>query len=261
MIAVNPAEILRELGAVGITLTVLEPDRLIARPTERVTPEIKETLRGHKPEIIRALRSAENPEGPPGEPSPEPKLASALTASPRDLARAAQMGLCSMWARGEFGYVSVHDPLTGEWHSLPTKDANFGDAPWMISEAQRRKRLWRAGNRNAYRLNREQMEQRWDEESQQGAVADDPGIVDPHQAKKSVEGLIYEDYLEEEEKEWGAPSEAGELPTLPAYFDFGPGQRREVSPPRYRPLDDKKQFFKGSWRSAWPSDPETEGGN
>jgi hypothetical protein len=183
-------EVLRELGAVGITLTVLETDRLIARPTERVTPEIKETLQENKPAIIRALRSAKNPEEYPPEQEP-------LTASPRDLARAAQMGLCSMWVR-EFGWVAVHDPTTGEWHDIPTKEANYGPHPWMISEAQRRTRLWRAGDRNAYLLNREQMEQIWAQEFRQGEITGEPGIVDPHE-QTSAEGLIYEDSLSKEQ--------------------------------------------------------------
>src|SRR5215210_2647733 len=169
MIAVKPAEILRELGAVGITLTVLEPDRLIAKPTERVTPEIKEALRENKPEIIKALRTAKNPELYPPELPP-------LTATPRDLARAAQMGLCATWAR-KFGYVSLHDPDTGEWHDIPTRDANSGAEPRMISEAQRRKRLWRKGWHDAFNLNREQMESVWAEERRSGIVSD-PGVAD-----------------------------------------------------------------------------------
>ena len=170
-------QLLRELGAVGITLTVLEPDRVIARPSERVTPEIKETLRENKLGIIRALRAVENPESRPPEPPP-------LTASPQDLAQAARTGLCAMWAR-EFSYVAIHDPTTGEWHDLPVKDA----PAWAKNEAFKRKELWKAGTRRL--LSREEMEEVWaDEVAPMGQEAD-PAVTDS--------GILYRDYLDEEE--------------------------------------------------------------
>jgi hypothetical protein len=67
-----------------------------------------------------------------------------------------QLGLVSTWS-GEFGYVSLRDPNTGEWHDLQT-----GDAPgWTLWEARKRKELYKGGNRKAYRLTSSQMEEIW----------------------------------------------------------------------------------------------------
>ena len=70
-----------------------------------------------------------------------------------------QLGLVASWS-GEFGYVSLHDPNTGEWHDLQTKDAP-GWSPW---EARKRKELYKGGNRKAYRLTSSQMGEIWEAE-------------------------------------------------------------------------------------------------
>ena len=57
------------------------------------------------------------------------------------------LGLTSTWSV-EFGYVALHDPTSGEWHDLRTKDAS----EWAVREARKRKELYRDGNRKAYRL-------------------------------------------------------------------------------------------------------------
>ena len=51
------------------------------------------------------------------------------------LEKASRMGLIASWSQ-HHGYVSLHDPTTGEWHDLGTEDA----PGWSLREARRRKR-------------------------------------------------------------------------------------------------------------------------
>ena len=57
------------------------------------------------------------------------------------------LGLVSTWSV-EFGYLSLHDPTSGEWHDLQTKEA----PDWVVREARKRKELYRDGDRKAFRL-------------------------------------------------------------------------------------------------------------
>lgn len=85
--------------------------------------------------------------------------------------KADQLGLVATWS-GEFGYVSLHDPTTGEWHDLKTTDA----PGWAVGEARRRKELYKGGNRRAYRLTAHDMEEAWkdDQVPEEGIVEDYP---------------------------------------------------------------------------------------
>jgi hypothetical protein len=69
---------------------------------------------------------------------------------------AARLGLIATWS-AEFGYVSLHDPTTGEWHDLKTTVA----PEWAVGEARWRKELYKSGNRRAYRLSARDMEEVW----------------------------------------------------------------------------------------------------
>ncbi len=69
------------------------------------------------------------------------------------------MGLIATWS-ATFGYVSLHDATTGEWHDVRTTDA----PGWAVGEARRRKDLYRDGNRKAYRLTSREMEELWEAE-------------------------------------------------------------------------------------------------
>jgi hypothetical protein len=71
-------------------------------------------------------------------------------------AQAAARGLTAKWSR-EFGFVSLHDPNSGEWHDVPGSSA----PAWAKREAGTRKRLYRAGRRDAYDLTRAEMEEIW----------------------------------------------------------------------------------------------------
>ena len=67
---------------------------------------------------------------------------------------AAELGLVASWS-AEFGYVSIHDPLEGVWWDVQVKDA----PDWAVSEARKRKELYKDGNRRAYRLTSREMEE------------------------------------------------------------------------------------------------------
>ena len=139
MVAPTIEGVLADASSKGITLTLERRDgveKLIARPTSAVTPEVAATLKAYKISIILRLREEARRE-------------------------AHQRGLVARWSR-EFGYISIHDPLTGEWHDLRTEDAP-GWAKW---EAGKRRELRRAGNRGAYDLTRAQMEEIWEAEHQ-----------------------------------------------------------------------------------------------
>jgi hypothetical protein len=84
---------------------------------------------------------------------------------------AARLGLISTWS-AEFGYVSLHDPTTGEWHDLKTTVA----PEWAVGEARKRNELYKSGNRRAYRLSARDMEEVWksDQPSEEGIVEDYP---------------------------------------------------------------------------------------
>jgi hypothetical protein len=99
------------------------------------------------------------------------------TAKTAKTPEAAELGLVATWS-AQFGYVSIHDATEGVWWDLQTKDA----PGWALSEARKRKELYRDGNRRAYRLTSVEMGEIW--------AADHPDI----------EGGIVEDHpLEEEE--------------------------------------------------------------
>ena len=85
---------------------------------------------------------------------------------------AEELGLVATWSV-EFGYVALHDPTSGEWHDLRTKDA----PEWPVREARKRKELYRDGNRKAYRLTSQEMEEIWETErplEEEGIVEDYP---------------------------------------------------------------------------------------
>jgi hypothetical protein len=105
-------------------------------------------------------------------PKPPPSRSRSRPISQKERALAARRGLAAKWSR-EFGYISVHDPGSGEWHDMPIKEA----PGWARWEARKRKELYKAGDRHAYELTRKHMEQIWDEEH---SSESEEGIVEDH---------------------------------------------------------------------------------
>jgi hypothetical protein len=89
-----------------------------------------------------------------------------------------RLGLIAKWSR-HFGYISIHDPTTGEWHDLKTEDA----PDWAKREAFKRKELYRDGNRKAFSLTAPEMEEIWEAER----VAEPEGIVEDHPIEEERE--------------------------------------------------------------------------
>jgi hypothetical protein len=77
-------------------------------------------------------------------------------------------GLCAKWSK-QFGYVSIRDPIPGEWWDVAIKDA----PGWALNEARRRKELWRAGDHRAFKLSTGEVEEIWHEEN-----PEDPGLIE-----------------------------------------------------------------------------------
>lgn len=93
------------LEADGLTLRVDAPDELDSE-------ELGTTLREHKRTLIRLLERER-----------------------RKLEEGDRRGPVIRFAR-EPGYLSVHDPTTGDWHELQTS----GCPPWMLEDAKARRR-------------------------------------------------------------------------------------------------------------------------
>ncbi len=82
------------------------------------------------------------------------------------------LGLAASWS-GEFGFISIHDPTTGEWWDLHWKDA----PEWSRWEAKKRKQLYKGGNRRAHRLTSQEMARIWEAENRSSR---EEGIVEEH---------------------------------------------------------------------------------
>jgi hypothetical protein len=83
-----------------------------------------------------------------------------------------ELGLTATWSR-QFGYVSLHDPVDGEWWNVKVKDA----PEWALNESRKRKELYKGGNRGAYRLTSQEMEEIWEAEHTDDVEV---GIVEDH---------------------------------------------------------------------------------
>ena len=114
----------------------------------------------HEQRNRHTARPVEKPKTPTNPPSKTSKTT-----------EAGRLGLVAAWSH-EFGYVSIHDPTTGEWHDLKTNDA----PGWAVGEAHRRKGLYKTGNRRAYRLTSREMEEGWEAEH----PAPEEGIIEEH---------------------------------------------------------------------------------
>ncbi len=93
----------------------LEADGLTLRveaPSEVDTDELRTKLREHKRALIRLLERER-----------------------RKLEDADRRGLVIRFAR-EPGYLSVHDPTTGDWHELQTSSC----PSWMLEDAKAHRR-------------------------------------------------------------------------------------------------------------------------
>ncbi|BBL79306.1 hypothetical protein RxyAA322_11600 [Rubrobacter xylanophilus] len=108
----NASDLLAELRERDIRL---EADGLVLHvdaPAGAVTEELRAVLREHKGALIRHLERER-----------------------KRLEEADRRGLVIKFSR-ERGYVSLHDPTTGEWHEVPASEC----PPWVLEDARAHRR-------------------------------------------------------------------------------------------------------------------------
>ncbi|MBX6763931.1 MAG: hypothetical protein IRY88_09670 [Rubrobacteraceae bacterium] len=108
----NVSALLEELRERDIQL---EADGLLLHvnaPAGAVTEELRAVLREHKRDLIRHLERER-----------------------KRLEDADRRGLLIKWSR-ERGYVSIHDPTTGEWHEVKASEC----PPWVLEDAKAHRR-------------------------------------------------------------------------------------------------------------------------
>lgn len=111
------AALLEDLRDRGVCL---EADGLTLRvdaPEEAATDELRRLLREHKRALIRHLEHER-----------------------QRLEAADHRGLIVKWTK-EPGYLTLHDPTTGEWHEVLAIEC----PPWMLEDAKAHRRRRRNG--------------------------------------------------------------------------------------------------------------------
>lgn len=103
--------LLSELRGLGVELGV-EGDRLtVDAPTGAINDALRTALVENKPRLLKLL-----------------------TWEQRKIEKADKRGLIIRRSR-ESGYISLHDPLTGEWHDVKESEC----LPGIVESAKRRK--------------------------------------------------------------------------------------------------------------------------
>jgi hypothetical protein len=104
-----------------------------------------------------------------GGPKPRTRKNRKNTSGHKD--EAEELGMIANWSHA-FGYVSIRDPEDDTWHDLAVADA----PGWALSEARKRKELYKGGEFRAYRLTSRQMEEIWEAEH----PVEEEGIVEEY---------------------------------------------------------------------------------
>jgi hypothetical protein len=105
-------DLLEELRARDVRLQAEGLTLHVDAPAGVVSAELRAALRENKRDLIRLLEREQ-----------------------LRLEEADRLGLVIRWAR-EPGYVSIHDPTTGEWHEVAASDC----PPWVLDDAKARRR-------------------------------------------------------------------------------------------------------------------------
>lgn len=103
--------LLSELRDLGVELNVEEDRITVDAPAGTITDDLRAALVDNKPRLLKLLAREQ-----------------------RRLEAADRRGLVIRRSR-EPGYISLHDPLTGEWHDFPAKDCS----PSVVATANKRK--------------------------------------------------------------------------------------------------------------------------
>jgi TubC N-terminal docking domain len=108
---VSARELLAELGSRGVEVAA-DGDMLRYRPKAAVTEEVRAALAEHKPHLLKLLERER-----------------------RKLEDADRRGFVAKWSRKP-GWISLHDPISGEWHDWPAKNC----FPSIVAEANKHRR-------------------------------------------------------------------------------------------------------------------------
>ena len=196
--------LLEELTGLGVAVHAGPDGSLRCKPKSAIGKERAERIRRNKPyllEVLSANGTEKNLSSPivpssptrtkpdtyrdsrgtiQGDDTEEPIVPPFVKIRQEGIrGEADRLGLIAAWSH-EFGYVSLHDPSSGEWHDLPTAEA----PEWTKREAFKRKELQKLGG-VADLLTSAELEEVWEREKM---TADTRAI--------SRRGLLYEDYIE-----------------------------------------------------------------
>jgi TubC N-terminal docking domain len=107
----NARALLKELRGMGVALQAEGLQLHVDAPAGALSGKTRAALLTHKRELVRLL-----------------------TWEQRRLEEADRRGLLITWSR-EPGWISLHDPATGEWHEVATS----GCPPWVLDYARARR--------------------------------------------------------------------------------------------------------------------------
>jgi hypothetical protein len=176
--ALNAAAVIEAIKGRGAKVWTEGGKLRYSGPKDVLGPEVLCWLRKHKQEVMTLLVPAAPVHAAPEAPPATEDAIEISRFARRQLEKAQRLGLVTAWSR-HFGYVSIHDPATGEWHDLCT-----GDAPnWAKREAFKRKELHKDGNHKAFSLTSREMKEIWEAEH----VAEPEGIVEDHPLEEERE--------------------------------------------------------------------------
>src|SRR5215208_3659470 len=104
--------LLKQMERLGVELRANGDHLVYEGPEEENTPELLNRLRENKPYLLRLLEWQR-----------------------RKQEEAHRLGFVAKWSR-EQGWISLHDPTSGEWHDFPTRDC----FPSIVDEARARRK-------------------------------------------------------------------------------------------------------------------------
>jgi hypothetical protein len=198
--------LLSELAGRGISLRPGPDGTLRCKPKGKLTPRDTTRIKECKRSLLGLLASTDKSHvaypaylayPPPtkadtyGEPTGDASGDATGDASVPTFVRereeqAARLGLVARWS-SKFGYIAIHDPTTGEWYDLPTKEA----PDWAKRECFKRREL-RKYQGITRLLTQAEMEEVWREEETSIWAS-------PWRPDDARDGLIYDtDNIEEE---------------------------------------------------------------
>ena len=202
--------LLTELAERGFSLRCASEGTLRCSPKSKLTEEDSRRIKAHREDLLSLVSAQGNLLSPIAPSSPTPTKADTYRKSSGDdtgddtgddrgngivprfvrerLERAEALGLVARFAH-TFGFISIHDPTTGEWYDVATREA----PPWARDEAFKRRELRKYRGITRF-LSRAELEEVYREEGQ-GAERPDAIEEDGHAVDER--GIVYADYLED----------------------------------------------------------------